>query len=171
MPVLLQILPPRLGIFSILVNRNNTDLMGNPSKKTGNPSHEFGLPQALKRGELKRKGTRLRKIGRCFCKGWKKKLFEQRTFEGFFCTLSAVSWYVKWPTPAHELMVMFFFKFWFNSKYILIIAPDCLICENPTYCCKIDVYSSWWDEIGVFYVLGNYHFQVFIIFMEYIEYT
>ena len=75
MPVLLQILPPRLGIFFILVNRNSSDLMGNPSEKTGNPTQEFGLPQALKRGELKRKGARLRKIGDVFARDGRKSFF------------------------------------------------------------------------------------------------
>ena len=60
--------------FYFLVNRNSSDLMGNPSEKTGNPSEEFGLPQALKRGELKRKGARLRKIG-MFLQGMEEKAF------------------------------------------------------------------------------------------------
>ena len=57
-----------------LINRNSSDLMGNPSEKTGNPSQEFGLPQALKRGEFKRKGARLRKIG-MFLQGMEEKSF------------------------------------------------------------------------------------------------
>ena len=59
------------------INRNSSDLMQNPNKKIGNPSHEVRLPQDLKRGELKRKGACLRKI-RMFCKGQKNKAFLNR---------------------------------------------------------------------------------------------